>query len=261
MSKQKPVVLIPSNIVYNNGMPCHFVRDTYVQALLEVADCTPLIMPVTEGTLDFSNVTDFVDGILLTGSPSNVCPSNYGAERVFDEKFLDLTRDATTLPLIRRAAEKDIPLIAICRGFQEMNVAMGGSLHQKVQELPGKRDHREPQSDNLKIVYETLAHKVRTEKGGLFEKINLPAEFEVNSLHQQGVDRLGNGLHVEAYSDDGLVEAFSVPGARFVLGVQWHPEGDYKLNASSKKIFEAFGQALRDKSSCGGKVCNLKSGT
>jgi len=262
MSQKKPVVLIPSNIIYNNGMPCHFVRDTYVQALLEVAGCSPLIMPVTNGTFDFEKVADFVDGILLTGSPSNVCPSNYGAERVFDEKLLDLTRDATTLPLIRRAVEKDLPLIAICRGFQEMNVSLGGSLHQKVQEVPGKRDHREPQSDNLKIVYETPAHKVHTEKGGLFEKIGLPSEFEVNSLHQQGVDRLGNGLHVEAVSDDGLIEAFSVPGKRFILGVQWHPEGDFQLNGSSRKIFEAYGEALRGKQDCGGnKVCNLKSGT
>ena len=261
MSQKKPVVLIPSNIIYKNEMPCHFVRDTYVQALMSVAGCTPLILPVTEG-FDFDAVTDFVDGILLTGSPSNVCPSHYGAERVFDEKLLDLTRDATTLPLIRRAAEKDIPLIAVCRGFQEMNVAMGGSLHQKVQELPGKRDHRERQSDNLKIVYEPPAHKVRAEKGGLFEKIGLPAEFAVNSLHQQGVDRLGNGLHVEAISEDGLIEAFSVPGKRFVLGVQWHPEGDFHLNASSRQIFEAYGAALRGKMDCGGsKVCNLKSGT
>lgn len=261
MSKSKPVVLIPSNIVQNNAMPCHLVRDTYVKALLEIADCTPLIMPVTDGVLDFERVADFADGILLTGSPSNVCPSNYGAERLFDEKHLDLTRDATTLPLIRLAAEKDIPLIAVCRGFQEMNVAMGGSLHQKVQELPGKRDHREPQSENLKIVYETLAHKVHSEKGGLFEKIGLPEEFEVNSLHQQGVDRLGNGLHVEAISEDGLIEAFSVPGARFILGVQWHPEGDYKLNATSRKIFEAYGAALRGAGDCSGKVCTLKSGT
>ena len=143
-----------------------------------------------------------------------------------------------------------------------MGVSLGGSLHQKVQEVPGKRDHREPQSDNLKIVYETPAHKVHTEKGGLFEKIGLPSEFEVNSLHQQGVDRLGNGLHVEAVSDDGLIEAFSVPGKRFILGVQWHPEGDFQLNGSSRKIFEAYGEALRGKQDCGGnKVCSLKSGT
>lgn len=260
MNKNKPVVLIPSNILENNGLPGHFVRDTYVQALLDIAGCIPLLMPVTHGKFDLESVADRIDGILLTGSPSNVCPNHYGAERVFDEKLLDLARDATTLPLIRRVIDADMPMIAICRGFQELNVAMGGSLHQKIQELPGKRDHREPQSTNLKIVYETPAHKVKTEKGGLFEKIGLPAEFDVNSLHQQGVDRLGGGLFVEAVSDDGIIEAVSIPGKRFVLGVQWHPEGDHYQNPTSKAIFRAFGDAVRGAQG-NGTLCNLKSGT
>lgn len=262
MPPKKPVILIPSNILENNGLPGHFVRDTYVQALIEIADCIPLLMPVTRGQFDLESVADRIDGILLTGSPSNVSPNHYGAERVFDEKLLDLARDATTLPLIRRAIECDLPLIAICRGFQELNVAMGGSLHQKIQELPGKRDHREPQSTNLKIVYETPAHKVKAEKGGLFEKIGLPAEFDVNSLHQQGVDRLGGGLFVEAVSDDGIIEAVSVPEKRFVLGVQWHPEGDHYQNPISQKIFRAFGDAVRAHIAQGhGPLCTRKSGT
>lgn len=260
MSKNKPVVLIPSNILENNGLPGHFVRDTYVQALLDVAGCIPLLMPVTHGKFDIDSVADRIDGILLTGSPSNVCPNHYGAERIFDEKLLDLARDATTLPLIRRAIDADIPMIAICRGFQELNVAMGGSLHQKIQELPGKRDHREPQSANLKIVYETAAHKVKTEKGGLFEKIGLPTEFDVNSLHQQGVDRLGNGLFVEAVSDDGIIEAVSIPNKRFILGVQWHPEGDHYQNPTSQAIFKAYGDAVRGAQG-NGALCSLKSGT
>lgn len=260
MSKNKPVVLIPSNIFENNGLPGHFVRDTYIQALLDVADCLPLIMPVTNGKYDVESITDRIDGILLTGSPSNVCPKHYGAERIFDEKLLDLSRDATTLPLIRRAIERDMPLIAICRGFQELNVAMGGSLHQKIQELPGKHDHREPQSTNLKIVYETAAHKVHSEKGGMFEKMGLPATFDVNSLHQQGVDRLGDGLFVEAVSDDGIIEAVSIPGKRFILGVQWHPEGNFESNPTSRKIFEAYGAAVHGAEG-NGTLCSLKSGT
>lgn len=261
MSNKKPLVLIPSNIIDYNGTPGHVVRDTYVEALLEVAGCTPLVLPVTEGQMDLDSMADLVDGILLTGSPSNVCPTHYGAERQFEEKFLDLTRDATTLPLIRRAVDKDIPLIAICRGFQELNVALGGSLHQKVQELPGKHDHREPADKPLKMAYESPAHAVRTEKGGLFEKIGLPAEFSVNSLHQQGVDRLGSGLHIEAFSDDGLVEAISIPGKRFILGVQWHPEGDYKFNDSSRAIFKAYGAALRHERLPAAQGSTLKCGT
>jgi len=137
---------------------------------------------------------------------------------------------------------------------------MGGSLHQKIQELPGKRDHREPQSTNLKIVYETAAHKVHSEKGGMFEKMGLPATFDVNSLHQQGVDRLGDGLFVEAVSDDGIIEAVSIPGKRFILGVQWHPEGNFESNPTSRKIFEAYGAAVHGAEG-NGALCSLKSGT
>jgi putative glutamine amidotransferase len=260
MSKNKPVVLIPSNIIDKNGLPGHFVRDTYIQALLNVAGCIPLLMPVTHAQFDLDSLAGRIDGILLTGSPSNVSPDHYGAERIFDETLLDLARDATTLPLIRRAIDADMPLIAICRGFQELNVAMGGSLHQKVQELPGKRDHREPQSTDLKIVYETAAHKVNIEKGGLLEKIGLPAEFDVNSLHQQGVNRLGKGLFAEAISDDGIIEAVSLPGKRFILGVQWHPEGDHHQNPTSQAIFRAYGDAVRSAQESS-STCSLRSGT
>lgn len=262
MSKnKKPVILVPSNVIDYNGTPGHVLRESYVHALLEISGCIPLVMPVTYGQFNLDSLIDVVDGILLTGSPSNVCPTHYGAERVFDEKFLDLARDATTLPLIRRAVELDLPLIAICRGFQELNVALGGSLHQKVQELPGKRDHREQPDVNLKINYETLAHKVHTHKGGLFEQMGLPEEFDVNSLHQQGADRLGNGLFVEAMSDDGVVEALSYAGKRFILGVQWHPEGDYSFNVTSRRIFEAYGEAVRASVAAHDNVCTLKSGT
>ena len=245
MSKQKPVVLIPTNIIDRNGLPGHFVRDTYIQALLDAAGCIPLLLPVTTEKITPDDIANLADGILLTGAPSHVCPARYGAEQTFDDSDLDLTRDATTIPLIRRLIELDKPLIAICRGFQELNVAMGGTLHQRVHELPGKNDHREPKGIPLKTVYETLAHKMLAEKGGWFEKIGLPAEFMVNSLHQQGINKVGDGLFVEARTEDGIVEAISIPDKRFVLGTQWHPEGDFRLNDSSLQIFKAFGAALR----------------
>src|SRR5690606_30216450 len=138
MSKQKPVVLIPTNIIDRNGLPGHFVRDTYVQALMEVAGCMPLLLPVTGGKMDIDDITDIAYGMLLTGAPSHVAPARYGAEQVIEDKELDLLRDATTLPLIHKIIERDKPLIAICRGYQELNVAMGGSLHQRVHEQPGK---------------------------------------------------------------------------------------------------------------------------
>lgn len=243
-TKKKPVVCIPCNIIDTDGIPMHAVRDTYIRALTELADCLPLLIPAIGGKFDFSDIATKVDGVLLTGSPSHVAPSCYGAEQKFGNEELDLARDATTLPLIRQVLAMDKPMIAICRGFQELNVATGGTLHQKVHELSDKLDHRSRKELPLAERYRMQAHKVTSQKGGWFEKIGLPAEFPVNSLHQQGIDRLGKGLHVEALAEDGLVEAISLPQKRFVMALQWHPEGDFDINPTSKKILEAFGKAL-----------------
>jgi len=245
MSKQKPVVLIPTNIIDRNGIPGHFVRDTYVQALLHAAGAIPLLLPATADQIAFEDLLDIADGVLLTGAPSHVCPVRYKAEQQFEDSYLDLTRDATTFPLIHKMIEMDKPLIAICRGFQELNVALDGTLFQYVHEQPGKNDHREPKDTPLRTVYETGAHKMLPNAGGFFEKIGLTAPFMVNSLHTQGVDRPGKGLFVEAVSEDGVIEALSLPDKKFIVGTQWHPEGDFRLNPSSVKIFEAFGAALR----------------
>lgn len=254
MSKRNPIVLIPSNIIDRNGLPGHFVRDTYIQALLDTAGAIPLILPVTADQIDFNDLADMADGVLLTGAPSHVCPARYKADQSFDDSYLDLTRDATTFPLIHQLIEMDKPLLAICRGFQELNVALGGTLHQNVQDVPGKNDHREPKGVHLKTVYETQAHKMIPEAGGFFERIGLTAPFMVNSLHTQGVDQPGSGLFIEARSDDGVIEAFSLPDKNFIVGTQWHPEGDFRLNPSSVKIFEAFGAALRGESIAENKV-------
>ena len=254
MSKQKPIVLIPSNIIDRNCLPGHFVRDTYMQALLHAAGAIPLILPVTTEQINFTELADVIDGVLLTGAPSHVCPARYKADQSFDDSYLDLTRDATTFPLIHQLIEMDKPLIAICRGFQELNVALGGTLHQNVQDVPGKNDHRELKGIPLKTVYETQAHKMIPEAGGFFEQIGLTSPFMVNSLHTQGVDRPADSLFIEARSEDGVIEAFSLPGKKFVVGTQWHPEGDFQLNPSSTRIFEAFGAALR-----GEKIAENKS--
>lgn len=244
MSK-KPVVCIPGNIIQYSDLPVHMVRESYVRAVSDVAGCVPLIIPAIGKDFNFSDIADKIDGILLTGSSSNVAPSCYGARQCFEDKYLDLARDATTLPLIRQAIEMDMPVMAICRGHQELNVATGGTLHQQIQELPGKLDHREPKDMSLKTAFETLAHKVSVQKGGILERIGLPPEFSVNSIHQQGVDKLGNGLFVEAVAPDGVIEAVSVANKNFILGVQWHPEGDVALNPISVRILEAFGAEVR----------------
>lgn len=241
---KRPIILIPGNVIQYTGLPAHAIRDTYVRAVEEVVGGTALMLPVGKN-FDLRDVADQIGGIMLTGSPSNVAPACYGAAQEFPDSELDLKRDATVLPLLKQAIDLDMPVMAICRGFQELNVAMGGTLHQKVHDLPGKRDHRAAKDLPLQQIYELQAHKVETKKGGMFEKMGLPAEFTVNTLHQQGINKLGNHLYVEAVSDDGIIEAVSVPGRRFVLGTQWHPEGDWYLNKASEKILASFGEVVR----------------
>jgi putative glutamine amidotransferase len=242
-----PVIGIPANRFEFQGASAHIVKQQYIKALLEITRCIPLIIPAIGKDFDLRSIAGKVDGLLLTGASSNVCPTNYGAEREFEERDLDKDRDATNLPLIKTAIEIDMPMFAICRGFQEMNVACGGTLHQFVHRQPGKLDHRGDNSLPIKQQYEVQRHNIRTQKGGWFERLGLPAEFKTNSLHQQGVDKLGTGLFVEGISEDGLIEAFSVPKKRFILGTQWHPESDFWLNPTSVTLFEGFGRALRRK--------------
>jgi len=242
-----PIVCIPCNRVEYQKASSHLVKHQYIRPLLEIVKCVPLLIPAIGKDFDLRSLAGKIDGILLTGSSSNVCPAHYGAARKFEDHDLDRDRDDTTLPLIRTAIDMDMPLFAICRGFQELNVACGGTLHQHVQELPGKIDHRGDYSLPVKEQYERQRHKIRAQKGGLFERLGLPAEFTANSSHQQGVDKLAPALFAEGVSEDGLIEAVSVPEKCFIVGTQWHPEGDFWLNPASVTLFEGFGRALRRK--------------
>lgn len=247
MSAQKPLVLVSSNRLDFMGTKAHMVRDSYIKALSQVADVNALIIPADPSAVQIEQLLSIADGLLLTGSASHVAPSCYGAKQEFEDTFIDSERDKTTLPLIQSAIDADLPIFAICRGFQELNVVCGGTLHQYVHQLPGKHDHRHNADVSLQENYEKEAHTVTTQKGGLFEKLGLAHEFFVNTLHTQGADRIGKGLRVEAISDDGLVEAFSMPEKAFVVGTQWHPEGNFHLSESSRTLFKAFGEALRRK--------------
>ena len=241
--QQKPVVLIPACNRMIGVHPFHVAGKKYIDAV-RLAGCLPLIVPFVHAS-EVDELLDHADGVLLTGSPSNVHPSHFG-EEVHDTTLpLDIDRDAWTLPLIPRALQRGIPLFAICRGFQEANVALGGSLHQAVQEVPGQRDHRGATEGPAELQY-GLAHEVHVEAGGLLASIVDQAEFQVNSVHGQGVKRLATGLRVEARAPDGLVEAFSMPEARsFNLCVQWHPEWQAAHNPISLKLFKAFGAACQ----------------
>jgi putative glutamine amidotransferase len=243
---RRPIVIIPACTRDIGPQPYHAVQHKYVDAVVIGAACAPMILPALGDALDLETVLGACDGIMLTGSASNVHPSYY-SEEVRDPALPhDRARDETTLPLIRAALRRGVPILAICRGFQEMNVALGGSLHQALQEVEGKMDHRENPEASLDDQYGP-AHKVVIEPSGLMARILGVDEIWVNSLHGQGVNELAPGLAVEAVSDDGLVEAFSVPGAPgFTLAMQWHPEWHIASNPDSMKIFRAFGEACRE---------------
>ncbi|GGY45702.1 glutamine amidotransferase [Pseudoduganella albidiflava] len=207
----------------------------------------PLILPALAELTDMEAVLHVADGIMLTGSASNVHSDLYGQPIRNPALPLDAARDATTLPLIRAAIKRGIPLLGICRGFQEINVALGGTLHQAVQELPGMMDHRDREDDSLDVQYGP-AHPIYLTKGGKFaEMLGNPEEITVNSLHGQGIDQLAPGVTVEAVAHDGLVEAYTVDAAHgFTLAVQWHPEWHITENPDSMKMFLAFGNACRE---------------
>lgn len=223
----------------------HIAGDKYLRAVAVGAGGLPLVIPALAELIDQPSLLASLDGLLFTGSPSNVEPHHYSGPASEAGTAHDPARDQTTLPLIRKAVEAGVPVLGICRGFQEMNVAFGGSLHQKVQEVPGMMDHREPADEPVEVQY-APRHPLHVQPGGLLAGLGLPDEIQVNSIHGQGVQRLAPGLRVEALAPDGLVEAFSVEGApSFALGVQWHPEWQVRSNPNYLAIFQAFGEACR----------------
>jgi len=224
--------------------PFHCVGEKYIDAVAEAAEAIPVLIPAL-GDRHLDEVIERIDGILLTGSPSNVEPARYAGPPSDPETLHDPHRDATTLPLIPRVVAAGIPLFAVCRGFQEMNVAFGGTLWQKVQEQPGMRDHREDGEQPLERQY-AAAHAVDLVPGGLLSRIAGAGRVMVNSLHSQGVRQLGRDLEVEARAEDGLVEGFRVRSAPgFAVAVQWHPEWQVMQNPFSRALFAAFGDAAR----------------
>ncbi|HEY0819564.1 MAG TPA: gamma-glutamyl-gamma-aminobutyrate hydrolase family protein [Rhizobacter sp.] len=240
---RKPAVLVPACNRMVGLHPFHIAGKKYIDAI-RLAGCLPLIVPFVQSD-ELDELLDHADGVLLTGSPSNVHPSHFG-EDVYDPTLpLDQERDAWTLPMIPRALARGIPLFAICRGFQEANVALGGSLYQAVQEVPGQRDHRGITDKTPEEQYD-FAHDVIVEPGGALERMVGAREFQVNTAHGQGVKQLAPGLRVEARAPDGLIEAFSMANAPgFNLCVQWHPEWKAASNPISLRLFTAFGDACR----------------
>jgi putative glutamine amidotransferase len=244
---RKPVVLLPADFKQLGDHPFHVAGHKYVNAVVQGARALPLVIPALGTESDVAALLDVADGILLPGAVSNVHPSHFDQEVRDPTLPLDPERDGLTLNLIRAAVEAGIPLLGICRGFQEINVAFGGSLHQAVHEVEGMADHREPKKPSLDEQYAQV-HAVRTVEGGQLAEITGCSNLMVNSLHGQGVDRLASGLVAEAYAEDGLIEAVSVADAKtFALAVQWHPEWNVMNTPSYLAIFRAFEVACQQR--------------
>jgi putative glutamine amidotransferase len=245
MAATRPLIGIPADRRMVGAHPFHMVGEKYARAVLEAAGGAPLLIPSLAEELGFEELLERLDGLLFTGSPSNVEPYHYEGPPSAPGTLHDPARDATALPLIRKAVASGVPVFGICRGFQEMNVAFGGTLHQKLHEVPGNLDHRDDESQPLEVQYGP-AHEVTLEPGGLLRSLAGTERIQVNSLHNQGIDRLGPGLDVEARAPDGVIEAFRVRAARsFALAVQWHPEWRVMSNPFSRALFAAFGAASR----------------
>ncbi len=229
------------------GMPNHAASDTYVRATDLVVRAVPVLLPANGEAADLATLVARLDGLILTGSRSNVQPSLYGGPPHPDGTPEDARRDALTLPMIRAAIAAGLPLLAICRGMQELNVALGGSLHQRLQDLPGRIDHSTPIVP-LARMRTAKAHAVRVMAGSWLHRIAGAREIAVNSLHNQGIDRLAPGLVVEGTAPDGTIEAVRVANAPgFAVGVQWHPEYDHDSDAISRRILESFGDAVAER--------------
>src|SRR5471032_64423 len=225
---RRPIVLVPACQRQLGNHVWHMAQEKYLQAVLLGADCMPLVLPAFGADTDLDAALRIADGVLLTGAASNVDARLYGEAIRFPELPQDAARDATTLPLIRAALARKLPLMAICRGFQEINVALGGSLYQAVHEVANMQDHREDVRQPIERQYGP-AHRVRLTPGGMLSRIlGGESEMMVNSLHGQG-------------------EAFTVAGAEgFSIAVQWHPEWQVESNPLAMRLFGAFGQACRD---------------
>ncbi len=231
--------------------PYHAVQEKYIAAVMEAAGAIPVILPARGEVMATPELLSRLDGLLLTGAHSNIDPRHYGAANEEEEAPRDPERDVTTLALVKAARRLEVPLFGICRGFQEINVALGGSLHQRLHVLPGRMDHR---SDDAAPKAEQYgpAHPLRLRPDGVFARLlgcagvlDKQGMIMVNSLHGQGIDRLAPSLQAEAEAEDGTIEAFSAIDGGWLFGVQWHPEYNAMDNGVSRTLFTAFAAAAR----------------
>lgn len=241
----KPLIGLTAERTLADGYHWHRVEEHYPLAVIEAVGGIPVIIPALAQRLDQQALLQRLDGLLLTGGASNIEPQFYGRVSEQPDSARDRQRDETTLALIPRAIALGVPLLGICRGLQELNVALGGTLHQRIHKVAGKLDHREDEHAPLEQQYGP-AHSVTLQPGGLLSALSSSAQIEVNSVHGQGIDQLASGLRIEALAPDGLIEGVSLPSATaFTCAVQWHPEWFQQSTPFWRTVLAAFGDACR----------------
>ena len=240
-----PLIGLPADFRELDGQDFHVLGDKYARAVAVAANAMPVMLPALADVQNAENIVERLDGLLLTGSRSNVHPQRYGTAPTAAAEPYDEVRDASAFALIRAALDHEIPLLAICRGIQELNAALGGTLHARLHEMSDRLDHRRPEHDDPDVQY-GLQHPVQLTANGPLATLIGRTRIDVNSLHWQGIDRIAPALDIEATAPDGTIEAVHVRDAQaFALGVQWHPEYKVMENPVSVALFHAFGDAAR----------------
>ncbi len=243
----RPVIgIIGNSYMLHDQYPAQAAGEMNARAVAEVAGCMPIIVPSNPAFVSVDELMERCDGFLLTGGRPNVHPEEYGEAATEAHGEFDRARDAIVLPLVRACVERGLPFFGVCRGFQEVNVAMGGTLYPEIRDLPGRMNHRMPPDGTMEEKFE-LRHDVTFTPGGVFEKVMGDVKVRTNTLHGQGIKEPGPRIVIDGYADDGTPEAIYVRGAPgFTLSVQWHPEWNADKDPVSVKLFSAFGDAARD---------------
>lgn len=245
--RARPVVGIPASVIVPERMPVHMASAKYVDVVTEALGGIPFIVPSIGGDYDFDELLSLLDGILLTGGRANIEPHHYEGQEHPPGDIRDPARDNTVLPLIRAAVDRGVPVLGVCRGIQEINVALGGSLHYRVHQVEGKKDHRMTPGDPIEKVF-APRHIVDLAPGGILARRLGAAQVMVNSLHGQGIDQLAPSLITEATADDGLIEAVRLrTDSTYLLGVQWHAEWNFQNDPVSRAVFGSFAEAIAER--------------
>ena len=245
----KPLVGIPASQIFlpSHSMAQHGAGERYIRAVADGAGAMPMVIPALAEDYNFADLASRLDGLMLTGGRANVEPHHYGGPPFPEDEIRDPLRDNTVLPLVRACVEQGVPVLGSCRGIQEINVAMGGSLHYRVHEVDGFNDHRMPREGDLEHKF-SERHLVVTLEDGLFHKLCGAREIMVNSLHAQAVDALAPGFEIECVSLDGVTEGIRHTSSKaFCVGVQWHAEWRFDQNALSMGLWREFGAACRER--------------